>query len=107
MPLDDMLDDGEAQARTADAPAAPRIDAVEAFGQAGQMAGGDAFAAVGDAQTHHGAVAVQLDAHRRLGLAVLHRVADQIVQHLRQLRPVARDRRKLLGQLACNIVGTR
>jgi hypothetical protein len=80
---------------------------VEAFGQARQMAGGNTFATIGNAQPQHGAVAVQPDADRRLRLAIFHRVADQIVQHLRQLRPVASDRRKVLDQFAANIVGAR
>src|SRR3546814_7134802 len=48
MPFHDMLDDGEAQPRAAHRPAAPRIDAVEAFGEARQVIGADAFALIRD-----------------------------------------------------------
>src|SRR3954470_13910504 len=57
---DDMLDDGEAEAGAAERAAAARIDPVEAFGEAGQRLGGDAFAPVGGGEPHRvGAVVVE------------------------------------------------
>ena len=50
MPLDDMLDDGEAKPGAARVAAARRIDTIESLGQAGEVGGGDAIALVGHAQ---------------------------------------------------------
>src|SRR5215212_7082574 len=50
VPLDDMLDDGEAEASASGFAAAGIVGAVEALGQAGEMLAGDSGAMVGHRQ---------------------------------------------------------
>src|SRR3954469_22179889 len=86
----DMLDDGEAEAGAADRAAAPRIDPVEALGQAGDMGGGNAFALVDHADPEQiGRPVLKPNADRRPGSAVSERVDHEVVQHLAELDLVA------------------
>ena len=108
MPLDDVLDDGEAEAGAADRAAAPRIDAVESLGQPRDVLGRDAVAFVADRQPHHAVgIAPQLDRDGRARAAVFHRVADQIVQRLAQLDAVAGHGRHVVGELDGDVGGAR
>ena len=52
MPLDDVLDDGEAKPGAAHSPRAQRIDSVETFGQPRQVFSGDTFRQIGHRQPH-------------------------------------------------------
>src|SRR5689334_13600777 len=88
MPLDDMLDDGEAKAGAGGLAAAGGIDAVEALGHPRQMLARDPRAMVGDGKREPSAVARgrHFDARARLVAAVSNRVAEKIVDDLDQLR---------------------
>src|SRR5690606_26505193 len=74
-----VLDDGQAQAGTAALARAAGRDAVEAFGQARQVRGGNAVAAVAHREYSAAVVAArqaQFDA--AAGRGVTHRIADQV-----------------------------
>src|SRR5688572_12071218 len=82
MPLDDMLDDRQPQAGPAERPAAARVDSIETLGDPRDMLGRDAFAAVGEGEVDHVALAGQADGHRRSAAAVAQSIADEIVEQL-------------------------
>src|SRR3546814_9568367 len=84
--LADVLDDREAEAGATDRAAARLIDAVETFGQAGQMFGCDAVALVADRQPHPVSLAHQLDRDRRSRMAIFHGVRNDVVRELPELR---------------------
>src|SRR3546814_2079909 len=100
-----MLDDGEPEPGAADRAAARLVDAVEALGQARDMLGRDAVALVADRQADAVALARQFDGHRRAGAAVFHRVRDDVVRKLAELRRVAEHRLRRVAQLRDNIAG--
>src|SRR4051794_32878904 len=106
MALDDMLDDGEAKPGSALGAAAAGVDAVKAFGEARDMFRGDAFALVAHPQVD--GLALRRGGHGDppAGEAIADGVADQIVENLEKLRPVARDERKIGGKLEVDLAAT-
>src|SRR3546814_13176790 len=69
------------------------------------MLGCDAVALVADRQADAVALARQFDGHRRAGAAVFHRVRDDVVRKLAELRRVAEHRLRRVAQLRDNIAG--
>src|SRR5262245_18742975 len=101
MALDDMLDDGETEPGAAGLPASRRVDAIEALGHARQMLAWNARAVIGDRQRRPGPAARRRQANLRAGpgAPVAHRIAEQIVDYLEQLRPVASHRGQVGGDV--------
>ena len=76
------------------------VGAVEALGQPGQVLARDAGAMVGHGQRScAGSLGGDFDRRGGRRAAITHRIAEQIVDDLHQLRAVAADRRKVIGQL--------
>src|SRR5436305_4629733 len=101
MPLDDVLDDREAKAGSARAPASRRIDAVESFGQSRQVFAGDSRPVVGyryDDPPRRRACR-DVDCGRRIVAAIADGIAEEIVEDLEKLTIVAFHRRQCLGDL--------
>ena len=81
MALDNMFDDGKAEAGAAHRAAATRIDAIETLGQPGELFWRDALALIGDAQFGHTRAARrQPDLHLRVRMTVFQGIADNIVR---------------------------
>src|SRR5687767_7662845 len=86
---DDMLDDGEAEAGTADRAAPAGIDAVEAFGEPRNVLGRDALALIDHRQPDEISIGrLESNADLRAGAAVSDGVDQQIVEELGELRPI-------------------
>src|SRR3546814_806266 len=95
MPLDDVLDDRQPQSLSADRTRPSWIDSIESLGQPGEMLGRNSLPLILYRQPHHRrAVAPQTDFDRRARPPIFDRVADQIVQKLEKLIPVAGNRRQ-------------
>ena len=110
MAVDDVLDDGEAEAGAADGARARRVDPVEALGQARQMHARNPWAVVAHRERHAGAapplpparaVAPQRDRDPPAFAAVLHRVVEQVGDHLGKLVRIAGDVRQPLLDGEC------
>ncbi len=94
--LDQLLDQGEADAAALEGPAAGALDPVEALEQAGQLGGRDAGAGVADGELRRPAVGRPPDHHPDLALeGELEGVREQIEDHLLPHLAVDVDR---LGQ---------
>ena len=82
----------------ADRAATRLIDAVETFGQAGQMIGCDAVALVADRQPHAVSLSRQFDRDGGPRLPIFHRVGNDVVRKLPELRAVAQHRLRRVAQ---------
>src|SRR4051794_5301509 len=102
MALDNMLDDGEAEAGSAAAPAPCCIDAIESFGQPRQMFAGNARPMVGhcDIDPSRGCIGRDIDPARRIVAAVPQCITEQVIEDLEKLAVVASDRRYCFGHLS-------
>src|SRR5947209_1821729 len=94
-----MLDDGEAEAGAAGFAATRCVHAVEAFGDARQMLARNAAPMVGDRQNEPGSLANRRNLNPRVLAiaAIAHRIAEEIVDHLNQLRAIAAKWRQAVG----------
>src|SRR3546814_695420 len=107
MAFADMLDAREAEPGAADRAAARFVDAVEAFGAARDMVGGDAVALIGHGEARALAFAREFDRHRGAGVAVFHRVRDDVVRELAELRGVAEHRQRRIAELCDDVLRAR
>ena len=106
MPVHEMLDDREAEPGAAEFARTRRIDAIEPFGQPGQMLAGDPLALIGDRNAHLGRRRAAAVPSPRLpvtvtslsGRRVLDRVVDEVLKDLDQLVAVPLDFRQIRRQ---------
>src|SRR5262245_25914899 len=97
MALDDMLDDGETKPGAAGLAAPRGIDAVKALGDSRQMLARNARAIVCHGEGDPRPASRRRQPHSRAGsaAAVAHCIAEEVVDYLKELRPVAADRREV------------
>src|SRR5690554_2607647 len=90
MPLDDMLDDRETEARPAGGAASAWIYPIKPASEVGQMLCGDPFAMVAHRQDSvTGGITARTDLHVRIRMAVFERVVDEVADELLELSAVA------------------
>src|SRR5262245_66672166 len=97
MPIEDVLDDGEAESGAATFATAFHIDSIEAFGKARDRFARNAFAFILDRDKNlsraaafaFGGGAPEADAHLALVASVLDRVVTEILEQLGELILVA------------------
>ena len=101
MALDDVLDDGEPQSRTAAIAASRGIDAVEAPGEERQVMTRNAWPRVADVYSNEAVLRRGRKANVavRRRAAIAHGVAQQIIDQLGDLCKIAGDRRQIVLQL--------
>src|SRR5581483_11835474 len=92
--LDERAGDREAEARARDGAAGGGRRAEEPREDLRLLVGRDADAVVADDDTSTLAVALDADRHRAAGVGELHRVRDEVVEHLGDPRPVGAHRRR-------------
>ena len=99
--LDEMLDDGEAEAWAAGFSASRGVYPVETLGQARQMLPGNSRAMIGDGNDDPASFAPRGDLDAGIGpfAAVAERIAQQIVEHLDELAAVAAHWTKVWGEV--------
>src|ERR1700733_11062430 len=78
MPVEDVLDDGQAQPGAAQLPRSGVVDAIETFGQARQMLAWDALSLIAHGDPRKPAAGtIRRNPHRALRLPVFDRIVDQ------------------------------
>ncbi|OLB80431.1 MAG: hypothetical protein AUI14_06750 [Actinobacteria bacterium 13_2_20CM_2_71_6] len=98
MGVHDLLGDGQPQAAAVDGPAARGVRTVEAGEDLGQLVAGDPRPGVGDGDPGLGAVLPRVQPYAAPG-GVLHRVVDEVGDHLPEPFPVGVDHRGGTGDL--------
>src|SRR6185295_19551611 len=103
MPVEDVLDDGEAESRAATFATAFNVDPIEAFGKARDRFARNAFAFILDRDKNlsgattfaSGGGAPEAHAHLALVAAVFDRVVNEVLKHLGQFVLVTDDEMRL------------
>src|SRR5690606_24917411 len=94
--LDDVAHDGQPEPGAAGLAAAGPIHPVEPLEDPLEVPAGDADAVIPDRHLHHAPVGAGADLHGGLGIGVLHRVLEQVVEGGHELATVA-DHPEALG----------